>query len=157
MLDLEKSHPVRGLSRPHAPANYHIMVIDNEASNNPHSLGATLVKYGYLVSHHSDHRQALKSLYSLARHDCPDLVICDLLGDSMDGLDFLRDVRKTGHLPVMIVTSLESNSTFEKAVIDLGADDFVIKPVRTSELLLRVRLLLRGMPGVAAWRAPELL
>jgi two-component system response regulator AdeR len=139
-----------------------ILIIDREVDS-ARSLSAVLNKYGYKTSHISSPKQALSQLFSAQLSKgaiaLPDLIICDLLGDEMDGLEFLRDVRKPGypHLPVIIVTSLESNSTFEKAVIDMGADDFVIKPVRPTELLLRVRLLLRGLPGVAAWRAPELL
>ncbi len=141
---------------------HHIMVIDRDPDS-ARNLCGVLTTYGYHTSHIFSPKQALLQLFSTSAkkewNSLPDLIICDLLGDEMDGLDFLRDVRKVGlpPLPVVIVTSLESNSTFEKAVIDMGADDFVIKPVRTSELLLRVRLLLRGMPGVAAWRAPELL
>ncbi len=138
---------------------YHILVIDSDGPEKEHSLCTVLKSYGYQTSHLKSPEQALSHIGQAKPGTSPDLIICDLLGDEMDGLDFLRNIRKTNQptLPVMIVTSLESNSTFEKAVIDLGADDFVLKPVRASELLLRVRLLLRGLPGVAAWRAPELL
>ncbi len=135
------------------------MVIDSEQTSN-HDICTVLETFGYSTNRLPTPQQALSHLRTLPPGALkPHLIICDLLGDGLDGLDFLRDLRRYGFwsIPVMIVTSLESNSTFEKAVIDLGADDFVLKPVRTSELLLRVRLLLRGLPGVAAWRGPELL
>ena len=143
----------------HAPTNYHILVIDNDEPQQSESLSSVLQGYGYHISHLYNPQQALSDLRETPSTTYPDLIICDLLGDGMDGLEFLRNMRTPSLFgtPIMIVTSLESNSTFEKAVIDLGADDFVIKPVRTSELLLRVRLLLRGLPGVSAWKGPELL
>lgn len=142
--------------------NQKILVVDSELASGQ-QICTLLDSYGFQTSHLASHQQALNRIY--ATHNGseqggqPDLIISDLLGDAVDGLEFLRDIRKLGqpHIPVMIVTSLDSNSTFEKAVIDLGADDFVLKPIRHSELLLRVRVLLRGLPGVAAWRGPELL
>ncbi len=139
-----------------------VLIIDHEAES-ARKISAMLNSYGYSTTSLTSPKQALAQLFSTQRGaatvQLPDLIICDLLDDEMDGLDFLRDIRRPGfpHLPVIIVTSLESNSTFEKAVIEMGADDFVIKPVRSSELLLRVRVLLRGLPGVAAWPAPELI
>lgn len=139
-----------------------IMLVDAEIETSL-AIGEVLSNYNYVPLLFHSASKALDYLGNRA-NQLPDLIICDLLGDSghgegIDGLEFLRRVRKLPieKLPVMIATSLESNSTFEKAIIDLGADDFLIKPVRFSELLLRVRLLLRGLPGVAAWRAPELL
>lgn len=139
-----------------------IMIVDAEPQV-AFEIGEVLTSYNYIPLIFNSALKALEYLGNRT-NPLPDLIICDLMGDSglgdgIDGLEFLRQVRKMPieKLPVMIATSLESNSTFEKAIIDLGADDFLIKPVRFSELLLRVRVLLRGLPGVAAWRGPELL
>jgi DNA-binding response OmpR family regulator len=142
----------------HAPGLARIMVVDGDKQLNA-DICAVLEEYGYGVISFNSPLDALIYLQDMPDEQ-PHLAICDLLGDGdqLDGLEFLRMSRRMNPaIPVIVATSMESNSTFEKAIIDMGADDFLVKPVRFSELLLRVRLLLRGLPGVAAWRAPELL
>jgi two-component system, OmpR family, response regulator len=142
----------------HASVLARIMVVDADRQLNA-DMCAVLQEYGYRPLPFNSPLDALIYLQDMPDEQ-PQLVICDLLGDGdqLDGLEFLRMSRRMNPaIPVIVATSMESNSTFEKAIIDMGADDFLLKPVRFSELLLRVRLLLRGLPGVAAWRAPELL
>ncbi|TAJ17571.1 MAG: response regulator transcription factor [Dehalococcoidia bacterium] len=77
-----------------------------------------------------------------------DLVILDVGLPGMSGFEALRQLRETSDLPVMILTS--AGSLAERiAGFDLGADDYVLKPVEVQELRRRVRALLRrgrGMP-----------
>ena len=130
-----------------ASSNYHIMVVDT----NPNQVVTTILgSQGYHISHLFGVRQALSELSITNKK--PDLILCDLSGQETDGLEFLREVRNPRYpkIPIMIITALESNANFEKAVVDLGADDFVVTPIRASELLLRVRLLLRGLSWFAA-------
>ncbi|HEX2915545.1 MAG TPA: response regulator [Chloroflexia bacterium] len=133
----------------------HIVVIDRHVESAT-QICTLLSSQGYHATFESSPEQVLEQLanphQATFMRGTPDLIIYDMQGDEEEDLDFLRNVRRLGYpyIPVMIVTSLESNHVFEKAVIDLEADDFVIKPVRSSELLLRVHLLLRGMATVAA-------
>lgn len=131
-----------------------IMVVDNErAIREAHPLCNPLVECGYQVKHVVNAHEALRQL-KMAEQVLPSLVICDLFLNEMDGLDFVQELRKAQHntaqktIPVLLVATIESNPTFEQAVLSMGADDFIVKPVRSSDLLLRVRRLMRGLPGI---------
>jgi len=85
-------------------------------------------------------------LESAVRSGC-DLVLLDLVLPGMDGLDILAEVRRTRPtLPVIVLTALGAESDRIKG-LNLGADDYVIKPFSVKELLARVRAVLRRSPG----------
>ena len=71
-----------------------------------------------------------------------DLVLLDLGLPDIDGLDLLKILRKRLHLPIIII-SARSNEEEKVKALDLGADDYVTKPVGTNELLARIRTALR--------------
>lgn len=73
----------------------------------------------------------------------PDLVILDLGLPDIDGLDFIKEVRKESDLPV-IVLSARTNENDKVAALDFGANDYITKPFGTNELLARVRATLRN-------------
>lgn len=76
------------------------------------------------------------------KHDY-DLLILDLALPRLDGLEVLKHVRENNNdVPIMILTGREQVSERVRA-LDLGADDYVVKPVEFSELTARVRALLR--------------
>jgi len=72
----------------------------------------------------------------------PDLVILDLGLPDRDGIDFIRDLRTWSKLPILVLSAraLESDKI---AALDAGADDYLVKPFGTGELLARVRVILR--------------
>jgi DNA-binding response OmpR family regulator len=72
----------------------------------------------------------------------PDLVVLDQRLPDMDGLDVLRAIRQTSRVPVVIVTALDDEALVVES-LDLGADDYIVKPFKTPELLARVRAVLR--------------
>ena len=74
---------------------------------------------------------------------CPDLIILDLGLPDIDGIDFIRDIRETSGLPI-IVLSARTNESDKVSALDLGANDYVTKPFGTEELLARVRVALRN-------------
>ena len=77
-----------------------------------------------------------------ARAAKPDLLILDLGLPGRDGLDVLREVRRTDDIPVIVVTARGEES--DRIVgLELGADDYVVKPFSPKELVARVRALLR--------------
>jgi two-component system KDP operon response regulator KdpE len=72
----------------------------------------------------------------------PELLILDLGLPDMDGVDVIRDLRGWSRVPV-IVLSARSEETAKVAALDAGADDYLVKPFGTAELLARVRVALR--------------
>lgn len=77
----------------------------------------------------------------------PDLVVLDLGLPDMDGETFLREVRKTSNIPI-IVLSARSEETDKVSALDLGANDYMTKPFGTAELQARVRAALRVNRGL---------
>ena len=73
----------------------------------------------------------------------PDMVILDLGLPDRDGLEFIREIRKTSGVPILVLSarSMESDKV---SALDLGANDYVTKPFGTAELLARVRAALRS-------------
>lgn len=72
----------------------------------------------------------------------PDLVVLDLGLPDVDGLDFIRHVRATSTIPV-IVLSARSTEADKVSALDLGANDYITKPFGTAELVARIRAVLR--------------
>lgn len=81
----------------------------------------------------------------LARLRVPDLILLDLMLPEASGLDLCRALKadpKTKHIPVMLVTA--KGEEIDRVVgFELGADDYVVKPYSTRELLLRMQVILR--------------
>ena len=77
----------------------------------------------------------------IASH-CPDLIILDLGLPDMDGMQILKAVRQWSKVPIVVV-SARSHERDKVAALDAGADDYLTKPIGTSELLARIRTALR--------------
>jgi DNA-binding response OmpR family regulator len=116
---------------------YTILVVDDQSSVRQ-LLQDYLTEQGFRVITATDGQNALYS----ARHDQPDLVLLDVMMPKMDGYQFLRQFRQERQTPVIIITAREEE-TDAVLGLDLGADDYVIKPFRMRELLARIRAILR--------------
>ncbi len=73
---------------------------------------------------------------------CPDLILLDLGLPDMDGMEIIRQVRTWSSVPI-IVLSARTQEQEKVRALDLGADDYLTKPIGTSELLARIRTALR--------------
>jgi DNA-binding response OmpR family regulator len=93
---------------------------------------------GFQVLHAGDGYQALQ----LFQQQIPGLVILDWILPEMDGLDVLRRLRKESPVPVLMLTA-RSDPTDRVVGLEVGADDYLVKPFNMSELIARVRALLR--------------
>lgn len=87
----------------------------------------------------------LEALAELEAHP-PDLVLLDLMLPGMDGLEVAQRIRKDSHVPIIMLTA---RSTEDDRVLglELGADDYVVKPFSARELEARVRAVLRRAEG----------
>jgi two-component system, OmpR family, phosphate regulon response regulator PhoB len=101
---------------------------------------------GFVVRCAADGAEALDRI----GRECPDLVVLDLSLPGVAGLDVLRRVRDEGPLPVIILSG-RSGETDRIVGLDLGADDYLVKPFSPGELAARVRSVLRrARPPAAA-------
>ena len=80
------------------------------------------------------------------RTETPDLVVLDLGLPGLDGLDVTRAIRRSGELPIIMLTARD-DETDRIIGLELGADDYVTKPFSPRELVARVRAVLRRHAG----------
>jgi len=119
-----------------------ILVVDDKSSVR-RLLEEYLSEQGYKVVGAANGREAIYS----ARHSQPDLILLDLMMPEMDGYQFLQQYRKEKSTPVIIITAREEE-TDAVLGLELGADDYVIKPFRMRELVARIRAVMRRLePG----------
>jgi len=78
----------------------------------------------------------------------PDLILLDVMLPGLDGYRVLGEIRKTSNVPVIMITA--KGETFDKVLgLELGADDYIVKPFDPKELVARVKAVLRRYPGSA--------
>jgi DNA-binding response OmpR family regulator len=115
-----------------------IVVIEDDPSI-LRGLQLNLGMEGYLVRSASDGETGL----ALARTEKPDLVLVDVMLPRLGGLDVVREIRREDpDLPVLIL-SAKGQETDKVAGLQLGADDYIVKPFGLKELLARIDALLR--------------
>ncbi len=114
-----------------------ILVIDDN-SRDRKLLRDALESEGYGVEEVGDGTEGLKVLFAIR----PDLVILDVLMPGMDGWAVCQRIRELTDLPIIMLTSLNRDEEVAKG-LELGADDFVSKPVSPLQLVARVRAVLR--------------
>ena len=101
-----------------------------------------LERDGFMVTRAGDGREAL----SRAVAETPHLVVLDLSLPAVDGLEVLRRLRALGPVPVVILTA-RGEEIDRIQGLELGADDYVVKPFSPRELVARVRAVLRRTSG----------
>ncbi|MBC8528464.1 response regulator transcription factor [Christensenellaceae bacterium NSJ-44] len=78
------------------------------------------------------------------REQPPQLVLLDVMLPGLDGWSVLREIRKTHRVPIIMLTA--KGETFDKVLgLELGADDYLVKPFEPQELLARIRAIFRRM------------
>jgi len=114
-----------------------ILLVEDE-TNLAGIIQRELEAVGYQVWHAADGRQALRLF---AAHS-PDLVILDWILPEMNGLDVLREIRFVSAIPIMMLTA-RTDPTDRVVGLEVGADDYLLKPFNMPELIARIRALLR--------------
>ena len=122
-----------------------MLVVDDEESIR-RAVGRALRSRGFAVESTGNGNEAVGAVKAFD----PDLVVLDLNLPGLDGLQVCRQVRAWSSVPILVLSVREDESDKVRA-LDLGADDYLTKPFGTSELMARVRALLRrsgqGSPG----------
>jgi DNA-binding response OmpR family regulator len=118
-------------------ADVKILVAEDEPSI-AEVVSLYLRRSGYDVSVASDGKQA----YELLQSNLPDLLILDLMLPHVDGIEITRWLRDRSDLPIIMLTARRSEAD-RIAGLEMGADDYVVKPFSPQELVSRVRAVLR--------------
>ena len=114
-----------------------ILVVDDEASIR--QIVETRLKLaGYDVITAADGAEALEQA---ANHQ-PDLIVLDIMMPKIDGFEVCRELRKTMTTPIIMLTA-KGDITDRIAALELGADDYVVKPFSPRELEARIKAVLR--------------
>jgi two-component system cell cycle response regulator len=117
-----------------------ILIVDDDPRN-VKSLSAQLAKSQYEILQAYGGMEALEK----ARKTSPDLILLDIMMSDLNGYEVtkrLRNESKTAHIPVILITALDSSeNTIQR--FEAGAEDFLSKPVNTVELLARVKSMLQ--------------
>ena len=99
-------------------------------------------KEGYTTLTASNGKEAIEVL----KKQKPDLVILDVMMPEADGWQVCKEIRKTSETPIIMLTA--KGETFDKVLgLELGADDYMVKPFETKELMARIKAVLRRSEG----------
>jgi CheY-like chemotaxis protein len=116
-----------------------ILIVD-DIEDNITLLEAILVDEGYVVDTATNGKTALAKVKAAP----PDLILMDAMMPGMDGYEVTRKIREEKDLPfipILLITAYENMNAAE--ALDLGANDFVRKPIEYDELMARIRASLR--------------
>ncbi len=118
-------------------SNGKILVVDDDL-NICELLRLYMENDGYTVSIANDGEAAVKMFGEFK----PDIVLLDIMLPKMDGWQVCREIRKTSDKPIIMVTA--KGETFDKVLgLELGADDYIVKPFETKEVMARIKAVLR--------------
>ncbi|MCK9217839.1 MAG: response regulator transcription factor [Firmicutes bacterium] len=97
-------------------------------------------KEGYTPIIAFDGHQALEA-FELEQ---PDIVLLDVMMPKVDGFDVCKEIRETSNVPIIMITA--KGEDFEKIMgLDIGADDYIVKPFSPKEVMARVRAIMRRL------------
>ena len=121
-----------------------ILVVDDEL-NICELLKLYLENEGYTVFTANDGQAAVTAFQQKA----PDLVLLDIMLPKMDGWQVCREIRKTSSAPIIMLTA--KGETFDKVLgLELGADDYMVKPFDAKEVVARIKAVLRRCQNSSA-------
>lgn len=118
-----------------------VLIVDDEPIVRD-VLSRYLVRDGFDVAEAADGAEALR----MVEQSSPDVIVLDLMLPRVSGLEVLRSVRSGSETPVIILSAKVSEQERIEG-LDLGADDYVVKPYSPREVVARVNAVLRRAPG----------
>ncbi len=130
-----------------------ILIVDDEA-NICELIRLYLEKEGYNTVIAGNGRQAV----DMFKTESPDLILLDIMLPGKDGWQVCREIRAASDVPIIMITA--KGETFDKVLgLELGADDYIVKPFEPKELVARVKAVLRRseIRGAAETQEEELV
>ena len=119
-----------------------VLVVDDDP-NICEVLRMYLENEGYSVILSYDGEEALVKFNALK----PDVILLDVMLPSLDGWQVCREVRKKSSVPIIMITA--KGDTFDKVLgLELGADDYIVKPFDTKEVVARIKAIARRIGNV---------
>ena len=119
--------------------NRKILIVDDD-QNICELLRLYIEKEGYTTAIANDGEEAIE----LFNREQPALILLDIMLPKMDGWQVCREIRKTSDVPIIMLTA--KGEVFDKILgLELGADDYVVKPFEAKEVVARIRAVLRRM------------
>ncbi len=121
-----------------------ILIVDDD-ENIANLISLYLTKECFETKIVNDGSEAIPAFNEFA----PNLVLLDVMLPGMDGYEICREIRKTSHTPIIMLSA--KTEVFDKVLgLELGADDYMIKPFDSKELVARVKAVLRRYNEVPA-------
>ncbi len=124
----EESHPL---------LDAHILIVDDDAA-----IRESMDEFIGMAGFRSSTAASAEDALDILDHDYFDVVITDIMLPGMDGLELTDRIKKKHEIDVIVMTGYSGDYSYEEA-ISKGASDFVFKPVRFEELLLRLKRVLK--------------
>lgn len=118
-----------------------VLLVDDEAALRD-SLTYTLEREGYQVITAVDGHSAIKQFHK----QVPDIVLLDWMLPEVDGMEVCWRIRAFSNVPIVMLTAKDQDMDKVRG-LEAGADDYVIKPFNTRELLARIKAVLRRHAG----------
>ena len=114
-----------------------ILVVDDD-KNICELLRLYIEKEGFGVIIANDGQQAVE----MFNRESPDLIILDIMLPKLDGWQVCREIRKSSNCPIIMLTA--KGEVFDKVLgLELGADDYMVKPFEAKEVVARIKAVLR--------------
>ena len=141
-MDLSKIHPIRSRGLGHQLGKRHngvvkVLLVEDDSAI-AESVTTSLSNAGMTVHHCATGADAIATVKEFA----PEVILMDLGLPDMDGLDVSRSIREFSTVPIIIV-SARGDELDRVLGLELGADDYVVKPFSQRELLARIRAVTR--------------
>lgn len=118
-------------------SNNKVLIVDDD-ENIVELMRINFMKEGFDTCTANDGERAVE----LFKTETPSIVILDVMMPKMDGWQVCREIRRISNIPIIMLTA--KGETFDKVLgLELGADDYMVKPFETKELIARVKAVLR--------------
>ena len=122
-------------------AEQKVMIVDDD-KNICELLRLYFEKEGFKTAIANDGQTAL----DISKTEKPDLILLDIMMPGLDGWQVLREIRKYSEVPIIMLSA--KGETFDKVLgLELGADDYIVKPFDSKEVVARVKAVLRRSTG----------